>query len=442
MAGVDTIGKGAYITNQNYSGVKIDIHNPVVNVPQQETTVQKTEPVKIYKYTETQIPPEYYPQMIKNQPALPPKTVIVKELPRPKTADKLPESVIEKVTVPVPPASYIEESEPAPNKNQNTAPVQDKNEQEPAKPAEDTVIKPSNTPPEGINIEDLKTYAAPPSEPVNTIPAPEISNTNNNTVVNKIADPEENINRQLSKVEIVPPGDTSPVIDYIKIVENLDSPNYDVQALQLKEIVDAGLSGKPEAIKPYLIEPVFHSVIDIVSKDTTTLAGPTDSQNQIRSMIAENLVAHEKQKQENVPDDKIVLPHNISEQDINYANTLSPLELAERNKEYGIATLALLSKAFVNRVQKDTGSVVPVTDVPGLSAIVNSLKSDNYKIRLNALDALIYLQREEYARELTPIYEALINTDTNETVRAAANFALNSLNAKKLPEQQVQTAAA
>ena len=119
-----------------------------------------------------------------------------------------------------------------------------------------------------------------------------------------------------------------------------------------------------------------------------------------------------------------------------------PLELAERNKEYGITTLALLSNAFLNRVQEETGNIVAVTDVPGLSAIVNSLKSKNDTIRLSALDALIYLQREEYARELTPIYEALINTDNNTTVRAAAQFALDSLNNKKSSEQPEQITAA
>ena len=74
MAGVDTIGKGTYITNQNYSGVKIDIHNPVVNVPQQNEMQPQAQPLKIYKYQEAQIPPEYFPQMIKGQKKLPKTT--------------------------------------------------------------------------------------------------------------------------------------------------------------------------------------------------------------------------------------------------------------------------------------------------------------------------------------------------------------------------------
>ena len=470
MAGVDTIGKGTYITNQNYSGVKIDIHNPVVNVPQQNEIQPQAQPLKIYKYQEAQIPPEYFPQMIKGQKKLPKTTTTPPALPDPKPAAEYPASVLtDKKTIPVPPPVYIEETTPSAINETVETEIENKTAQE-TTPSANSPVVPEIIIPEiktestsavnntAVVPEPAKTEEAKPvnqiTETINTVtpeePKPETPYTQDaalqskpaeeSTELKKIPDPEETHTKQISKVEIVPPGDTSPVLDYIKITENLDSQNYDIQALQLKEIVDAGFS--KETLKPYLVEPVFHSVIDIVSKDTTGLAGPTDSQIQIRDLIIENRIAYAKQKQANTPDDKIVLPHTISEQDVNYANKLSPLELAERNKEYGITTLALLSNAFLNRVQEETGNIVAVTDVPGPSAIVNSLKSKNDTIRLSALDALIYLQREEYARELTPIYEALINTDNNTTVRAAAQFALDSLNNKKSSEQPEQITAA
>ena len=406
MAGIDTIGKTTYVANQNYNGVKIDIHNPVVNVPQGNGVTQP--PVRIYKYQEAQIPAEYYPQMINTNKT----TVKNLPLPAPKPAAELPESVLkEKVTVPVPSPVYIEQT--------------------PAKAA--NIAAPENT---------VKEEIVTPEAQQNTTNALQKTDIHEDVDVKKIEDPDETKQKHISKVEIVPPGDTSPVIDYIKITENLDSPNYDVQALQMKEIVDAGLTNNPDKIKPYLVEPIFHSVIDIVNKDSSNLAAPTEAQNQIRAKIIENMIAYEKQKQSGVADDKIVLPNNITEEDKNYANTLTPLELAERNKEYGITTLAILAKAFLARTEQETGTVLAITDVPGLSAIVNSLKSNNPTIKLNAIDALIVIQRAEYARELTPIYEALIKTDPNESVRMAAQYALEGLNSKiAQPQQEYNNAA-
>ncbi len=450
MAGIDAVGKNTYITNQNYNGVKIDIHNPVVNVPQNNGQ-PAAQPIKIYKYQEAQIPAEYYPQMIKTQKKLPSHTPAA--LPDPKPAVELPKSVLEeRKTIPVPEPVYVtpktqQTTTPpaetvnivpaeisvaeAPNAMAQTEPTtveEEKSEQQPVIISEETTqpqqpVSSTNTAAAAANA--AQAPVAEKTEPVSAA----------HTEIKKIADPDETIHRPISKVEIVPPGDTSPVIDYIQITENLDSPNFDVQALQMKEIVDAGLTNNPKKIRPYLVEPIFHSLIDIVNKDTSKLAGPTDAQNQIRMKIVENMNAYEEQKQAGVPDEKITLPHTISEEDKNYAITLTPVELAERNKDYGISTLALLSKAFLERTEEETGTVLSITDAPGLAAIVNTLNSPNYKTKLSALDALIFLQRAEYARELTPIYEALAKTDPDTTVRAAAQFALENLNSKAAQQQ-------
>ncbi len=420
MAGIDNIGKNTYVTNQNYNGVKIDIHNPVVNAPQQGVTQPQTVPVKIYRYPEGSIPAEYYQQMIQNQKPVPPAA-----LPEPKPAVELPKSVLENKTIPVPAPVYIDLKQ---DKKADTESAEEEI-QEAAK----TELPPVK---ENIQLETVQLNEGSNAQTKTAISDNiKLNNENQTSTERAIKDPDETIQRQISKVEIVPPGNTSPIVDYIKITEDLNSPNYDIQALQLKEIVDAGRSGDPEALRPYLVEPVFHGVIDIVNKDTTNLAGPTEAQNQIREQLIANYQAYKQQEQQNIPEDKMVFPYTISEQDKNYANTLSELELAERNKEYGIATLAMLSDAFLNRVKEESGTPVAITDVPGLSAIVNALKSDNHLIRLNALDALIFLQREEYARELTPIYQALVNTDPNETVRAGAQMALDNLKAKSASDE-------
>ncbi len=444
MAVTDAIGRNPYLTTQNYNGVKIDIHNPVVNAAQPNQTGQATTPnIKIYKYEEKQIPAELYPELFKQAQ----KSKQQSKLPAPMSVAELPESIIpEKKHVTVPAPVYIE-------------------------PKQTINITPKNTELQNPQIKEEKTIENGNLEsiteaPINTenkakgtvtetkiIPNAKVEdNTSINqpdqnediqestNILTKIKDPDETAPKQISKVEIVPPADGTPAINYIEIAENLNSTNYDTQALQLKEIIDAGIDNNPETIHPYLVEPIFHNIIDIVNKDTTNLPGPTEAQNNIRSKIMENYQAYYAQKQQHISDDKIVLPNNISEEDKNYANKLSELELAERNKEYGISTLAVLSNAFLKEVKDETGTTVAITDVPGLSAIVNSLKSENDTIRLTALDALIFLQREEYSRELTPIYEALIASDTSESVRNVAKYALDSLNAKKPQEDITQTA--
>ncbi len=449
MATTDAIGKNPYLTTQNYNGVKIDIHNPVVNVGEQNQTSQPATPpnIKIYKYEEKQIPAELYPELLKQRQIQNPQP----QLPSPKPVVELPDSVIpEKKHVSVPAPVYIDLKPTI-----NAVSKETKNEDTELPKEETTSAKSTEDSDVTIQTTDNK-------QPALTIIPPDIMKTmlrnsqnnettdqsgenqniqlqeNTNTPI--IKDPDETAPKQISKVEIVPPSDGSPAINYIEIAENLNSTNYDIQALQLKEIMDAGLDNNPDTIHPYIVEPIFHNIIDIVNKDTTNLSGPTEAQTNIRNQIIENYKAYYAQKQQHITDDKIVLPYNISEEDKNYANKLSELELAERNKEYGIATLAILSNAFLKEVKDEANTTVAITDVPGLSAIVNSLKSDNDTIRLSALDALIYLQRNEYSRELTPIYEALIASDNNETVRAAAQYALNSLKAQ-MPQNDINQAA-
>ena len=194
-------------------------------------------------------------------------------------------------------------------------------------------------------------------------------------------------------------------------------------------------------IKPYHVEQIFIDIIDIVNKDTTSLAGPTEAQLQIRDKIIENYISSMNQVEQGVAEKDVVLPNQLTQEDINYANMLSARELAERNRDYAIATLAVVSKTFIDRVESETNTKVPITDVPGLAAIVNTLKNPHYATRLTALDALNFLQKPEYVRELTPIYEALMQTDPDENVRSAAALVLDNLN-KQLPQEQVPQQAA
>jgi len=399
------------IINNNYSGVKIDIHNPTVNVPSTQGYAKPD--VQIYNYEQKKIPADYYQQVYApKQENKKPKIIAVPQIPDPKPVTTEPESVLKEVkTVPVPEPVFVEITTPEAQKTE----VVNTTINEPIKIDEKPVEIIENSEPQ--SQKDL-----PQTVITETVPT---VNEEKKVEVVPVKEPVTEVTKQ--PIEIIPPVDIKPAIDRKQVAANLKNPDYDVQALQLKDIVDAGLNPDKNAVKPYVIEQVFLSVIDLVNVDSTKLAGPTEAQLQIRTKIMENMLAAEQQQKANVPNDQLKLPHQISEQDFLYANSLSDLELAERNKSYAITALAILSNEFLKQVEAETGNIVPITDVPGLSAIVNTLKTENYNVKLTAIDALTYIQRPEYARELSPIYTALINTDTNEIVRRAASEALARL---------------
>lgn len=226
------------------------------------------------------------------------------------------------------------------------------------------------------------------------------------------------------KPEILKDADMKPAVDTKKVNENLTSKDFDVQALQLKEIVDAALHDKENAT-PYISTEIFSNIIDIIDRDTTSLSGPTEEQIKIR----ESLIIYAKKAEEEIangadPKD-IKLPQDITEEDIAKALMLSPLEMAERNKEYAISALAALDKVYIDEFEKQTGNVIPLTDLPGISSVVETLKSSkNSDLRITSLVALGYIARPEYEKEISAIFK-IASQDKDINVAYMASVILN-----------------
>ena len=90
--------------------------------------------------------------------------------------------------------------------------------------------------------------------------------------------------------------------------------------------------------------------------------------------------------------------------------------------------MAILSKVYTDEVQKQTGNIVPLTDLPGVSSIVDTLRhSSNSGVKVAAIDALRYINRPEYKEELSAVL-ALAADDTNPYVAQNAAVALESMN--------------
>ena len=103
------------------------------------------------------------------------------------------------------------------------------------------------------------------------------------------------------------------------------------------------------------------------------------------------------------------------------------MEQAERNKEYALYTIAILSKVYTDEVLKHTGNVVPLTDLPGASTIVNALtKNENPSIKVASIDALKYIYRPEYKEEIKSVLN-IASKDQNAYVSQIATITLDSL---------------
>ena len=228
-------------------------------------------------------------------------------------------------------------------------------------------------------------------------------------------------------VEIIPSEDIKPFVDVPKVLSNLSDENFDVQAKQMEEIARVSMEDPQKAV-PYIVTEIFSELINIVQKDSSNLNPPTEKQINLREQIMVNELVKAQAKEKKQDLSQIELPYNLSEEDIKDASELSSMEQAERNKEYALYTMAILSKVYTDEVHRHTGNVVPLTEMPGVSAVVDTLKNDsNSGVKIAAIDALRYVNRPEYKEEISAVLE-LATTDANPYVARNAAIALESMN--------------
>ena len=228
-------------------------------------------------------------------------------------------------------------------------------------------------------------------------------------------------------IEIVPPVDIKPDVDIPNVIDKLSNPDFDIQAKQMEEIARASMEDPQKAV-PYVVTEVFTELTNIAKKDSSELAPPSEKQIETRRQIIINEMVKSEASEKNIDLSTTKLPYNISQEDIKEATTLSPLEQAERNKEYALYTMAILAKVYTDEVQKHTGNVVPLTDLPGVSTIVDSLRFEtNSGIRVSAIEALSYLYKPEYKDELVSVLN-LATEDNDPYVARSAAMALQSFN--------------
>ena len=239
--------------------------------------------------------------------------------------------------------------------------------------------------------------------------------------------PEVSFKGQKKNINVIPSVEIKPEIDIKDFVSKLSEGNYDEQAIKMAEIIQSATSS--DKLDNFVTKDVFLGLMEIAQKDTSKLAKPTIQQEEIRNKIYINEMTKQVAKENGENPDNIKLPYSLSDNEIKLAKDFSEYELAERNKEYALITMAILAKQYSNDIEKAAGDIVPLTDLPGASVMVETLRnSDNASVKVAAIDSLMYVYRPDYKNEFSSLFK-LVASDKNPVVAQYAALAYQAIQA-------------
>lgn len=227
------------VPQPNYNAVKIDVHNPMVNVPAQQAPVQApnsqyaTPTMPYYNYPQGQL--YSYPQA-QTQPYYMPPVITT-----PETQAQTPAPTLVPPTVQQPAAQEV--------------PVQE--------PKAETVPAP-------VVTEEPKAEEKKEEQPVA-----------------ETATKEEAPKADAKPVEVVPPTPVTPQIDLNAFISKLTNSDYDVQATAMEDIANL-VDKDPKKATELLDTKVVDALTNIVNADTSKLEGPSEAQSAARQKAANN----------------------------------------------------------------------------------------------------------------------------------------------------------
>lgn len=211
----------------------------------------------------------------------------------------------------------------------------------------------------------------------------------------------------------VPPMDNQPQsqLDIAPIVDSLKSPDLEQQFGAIQKIAEIGQQKTPDA-DALINEEIFQNLAAVVDRDTTQMPGPTGEQIQLREQKFSGAQLSPEQDQ--------------------IAETLSPQELAEMNKQYATYTLAVMQNNFRDTVnveaQKQGLEPVKLNEIPEINTVIENVKSNpNPLIREASISALSYVAKPEDKEPLGLVF-ALAQDDADPMVQEAASKAIDKIN--------------
>ncbi len=240
----------------------------------------------------------------------------------------------------------------------------------------------------------------PVAVPVVTAPAQQNINVPE-PVVTKPAQPAD-----AQPVQVTPPQTVTPQVDINSFIAKLSNPDYEVQAAAMEEIANL-INTNPKQASELLDEKIVNALTGIINADSSKLEGPSPEQVAAR--------------------DKLLKGQQLNENEKKLAATITPMEQAERNKCYAMFTTAIMQKLFADEVKTLTNTTVPLTELPGAISVVEQLKNNpNPMVRTSAIDAMSYIQKPEYKKDLETLF-TIAKNDQDKNVQDAADAALKKL---------------
>lgn len=209
--------------------------------------------------------------------------------------------------------------------------------------------------------------------------------------------------------EVVPADDVAPQVDLNTFIAKLTNPDFEVQAEGMKDISDL-IKKAPEQATDLVDSKVFDALTNIVNFDSSNLEEASEEQKAVRAKVNAG-------------------GNDVTEQDKEFANKIvAPKELADRNKSFALFATALLQKVYGDEVARLSNSTVPLTELPGIMTVVDSIKDNpNPTVRASAIDSLSYIQRPEYKNDLATVF-SIAQNDTDADVAETAKAAMDKLN--------------
>ena len=257
-----------------------------------------------------------------------------------------------------------------------------------------------------------------PPQPAPQVPAPQVINQQNNGTVPPSVVPEPTQAQPAAQTEATQPqpaaqteatqpaATTVETLNVPAFTQRISSDNLEDAGKAIEEVADIAQT-KPNEAPQLLDTALMEALLGVIGKDSSTLEGPTDKQKELRQQILEG--------------------KQLSEADMAEANKITPLEMAERNKQYALFTTSILQNALIDEFKKTNNMTPDIKDLPGMDQIVTTIKDNpNPMLRASALAALAYNARPEYKTVMSEIFE-LSKKDADENVQKVAEEGLAKL---------------
>ncbi len=353
-----------YQTQPQNNAVKIDIINPQAGAPTSPYAMPQASAYAPY-VPNAQYAPSYYP--LPQQPQMPVQNFAQPAVAAmPQALQQMPQPMPAAVQMPQPVIIPQTVVTPQPQQIINNAPT----------------VMPE--PPQAQVIE---------AEPVQQ-PVTEIAQNTGETQAAPVAP------------QVETPASTPMNIDLNQIVSKLNSTNMEDQLAAIENIAETA-QNNPIAATQLLDTQIMDALGNILKKDTTQMTGPTPEQLELRQ--------------------KLLSGEKLTPEQTEIANKISDMEVAERNKQFALYTIAILQKLLSTEVEKAQGVKLEMKDLPMINDIVKIAKADiNPMLRASALAALSYIATPENKALLTTMFEQS-KKDADPNVQAVAAEALNKL---------------